>query len=73
MRLNIEMKKIENNYCLEYNNGSVLFCSVLFCSVLHENLSPVNYPKPEIFLFGCLLILIILYSKKLSIAINLNI
>ena len=35
-------KKIENNYRLEYNNGSVL----------HENLSPVNRLKPEIFPFG---------------------
>ena len=42
MRLNIEMKKIENNYCLEYNNGSVLFCSEYH----------VKHPNSEMLYFG---------------------
>ena len=56
MRLNIEMKKIENNYCLEYNNGSVLFCSVL--SIM------LNIPIPKCFI--SVYIQIIRYLENLS-------
>ena len=52
MRLNIEMKKIENNYCLEYNNGSVL-------SIM------LNIPIPKCFI--SVYIQIIQYLKNLSI------